>query len=105
MLLNRTSTVRVQFEKGTRPEVTIYGYICRTKRCPRLNNIRKGDISLQPEGDFIAVGTTVIYKCWFKLIIFRGTQKRTCQGNGTWSGEEARCEVQREYFFFSLIHF
>lgn len=55
-------------------------------QCPRLVDPENGDVSFRQ-----TVGSIAVYKCnkGFTLI---GNEKRTCQQNGAWTGQQPTCK-------------
>ena len=67
--------------------------------CPRLRTISNAAIN-QPNGDKLSAGSKATYRCDSNHTLFRGNLERYCKGNGAWSGDEPRCEVERNQITF-----
>ncbi|XP_044162532.1 complement factor B-like [Bufo gargarizans] len=62
---------------------------CRRVQCPRLDRIDSGEVYPRKTKHF--VGDVVNFECWGGFEMF-GTENRTCQANGKWSGIDVKCD-------------
>ncbi|XP_075178578.1 complement factor B-like [Anomaloglossus baeobatrachus] len=64
---------------------------CRAVQCPTPFIFENGDF--YPRKGKYFVGDVLYFECWGGFHAF-GHGNRTCQANGKWSGEEAKCDDQ-----------
>ena len=65
--------------------------------CLDLPPLSNGTITYSPTSSAWRKGTTATYSCGNGYVLSGGTV-RTCQSDGTWSGETIVCERKRIFF-------
>lgn len=76
--------------------ISIFCIITGPVQCHRLVDPENGDVKFQQ-----SVGSTAVYTCnrGFRLI---GSDRRTCQKNGVWSGQQPTCKC-KQLLIYQLV--
>ena len=91
----RGSSIRRCTSNGWTGSVTT----CQSRiiQCPRLADPENGDVRFQQ-----SVGSTAIYTCNRGCVLI-GSDRRTCQQNGAWTGQQPRCKCKQLLYSAEII--
>lgn len=96
-----TSVEQCQCPRGYIPSEGDGGRTCQLLACPKLDPPANGYFVKQSCNSVFNGACGIRCNGGYKLV---GSSIRLCQENGTWSGEEATCQVRRNHTSHQILY-